>query len=139
MDHEYLRDLFVSFRPVTVRRMFGGAGIFVDGVMFGLVVDDVIYLKAGEDNAPDFDREDLPPFRYQAKNGKRAVMSYRKMPERLYDDPDELAQWASRSLAIAQRKAIPKQKAAQTGRHKTARRKTARRKTGRHKTGRAAD
>jgi DNA transformation protein len=118
MDPDYLRDLFASFRPVTVRRMFGGAGIFVDGVMFGLVVDDVIYLKAGEDNAADFDREGLPPFEYRAKNGKRAVMSYRKMPERLYDDPDELAQWASRSLAVAQRNAIPKRKAALTGRRK---------------------
>jgi DNA transformation protein len=81
-------------------------------------VDDVIYLKTGEDNAADFDREDLPPFRYQARNGKRAVMSYRKMPERLYDDPDELAQWAARSLAVALRKAAPKRKAARTGRRK---------------------
>jgi DNA transformation protein len=121
MDPDYIRDLFASFRPVAVRRMFSGAGIFVDGVMFGLVVDDVIYLKVGDDNAADFDREDLPPFRYQAKNGKRAVMSYRKMPERLYDDPDELAQWAARALAVAQRKAIPKQKAARTGLRKTAR------------------
>jgi DNA transformation protein len=118
MDPDYFRDLFASFRPVTVRRMFGGAGIFFDGVMFGLVVDDVIYLKASEDNAAEFDRENLPPFQYRARNGMRAVLSYRKMPERLYDDPDELAQWASRSLAIAQRKAIPKQKAARTGRPK---------------------
>jgi DNA transformation protein len=121
MDPDYLRDLFSSFRPVTVRRMFSGAGIFVDGVMFALVVDDIIYLKAGEDNAADFDREDLPPFQYRAKNGRRAVMSYRKMPERLYDDPDELAQWASRSLAIAQRKAIPKQNAARQRRRRNMR------------------
>jgi DNA transformation protein len=121
MDPDYLRDLFSSFRPVTVRRMFSGAGIFVDGVMFALVVDDIIYLKAGEDNAADFDREDLSPFQYRAKNGRRAVMSYRKMPERLYDDPDELAQWASRSLAIAQRKAIPKPNAARQGRRRNMR------------------
>lgn len=121
MDPDYLRDLFASFRPVTVRRMFGGAGIFADGLMFGLVVDDTIYLKAGEDNAADFDREDLPPFRYQAKNAKRAVMSYRKMPERLYDDPDELAHWAGRSLKAAQRKAMPKKEAARIGRRKNGR------------------
>ena len=120
MDPGFLRDLFSAFRPVTVRRMFGGAGIYADGVMFALVADGAIYLKADETNGPDFERERLPPFQYQARNGKRAVMSYWRMPERLYDDPDELAQWAGRSLAVAQRKAVPKQKAARPGRRKSA-------------------
>ena len=108
MGFEHLRELFAAFRPVTVRRLFGGAGIFADGVMFALVSDETIYLKAGENNEADFEREDLPPFRYQTKGGKRAVMSYRKMPERLYDDPDELAQWARKALQAAQQKAAPK-------------------------------
>lgn len=105
MDPDFLRDLFASFRPVTVRRMFGGAGVYADGVMFALVADGAIYLKVDASNEGDFAREGLPAFSYQAKNGKRAVMSYRKMPERLYDDPDELAQWAGRALQAAQRKA----------------------------------
>ena len=103
MDPDYLRDLFASFPPVTVRRMFGGAGLYADGVMFALVADGAIFLKADEANTPDFEREGLPPFQYQTKNGRRAVMSYWRMPERLYDDPDELAQWAARALAAAQR------------------------------------
>ena len=110
MDAEFIRDLFSGFRPVSVRRMFGGAGIYADGVMFGLIADDVIYLKAGESNEADFVAEDLPPFTYQAGNGKRAIMSYRRMPDRLYDDPDELAQWASRALAAAMSKSAPKTK-----------------------------
>ena len=108
MDAEFIRELFTGFRPVTVRRLFGGAGIFADGVMFALVSEETIYLKAGENNEADFEREDLPPFCYQAKGGKRAVMSYRKMPERLYDDPEELAQWARKALQAAQQKAAPK-------------------------------
>ncbi len=91
MDADFIRELFSSFGPVSVRRMFGGAGIYADGVMFALVSDDVIFLKAGAQNLPDFEREGMPPFAYTAKNGKRAVMSYRRMPDRLYDDPDELA------------------------------------------------
>ncbi len=108
MDADFLRDLFSKFRPVDVRRMFSGAGIFADGLMFALVVDDVIYLKAGEENAPDFDREGLPPFQYRRKAGHRAVMSYRRMPERLYDDPEELAVWARNALRAAAAKARPK-------------------------------
>jgi len=109
MDSEFIRDLFSSFRPVTVRRMFGGAGIYADNVMFALIADDVIYLKADESNEADFTAEDLPPFTYETGNGKRAIMSYRRMPDRLYDDPDELAQWASRALAAALSKSAPRQ------------------------------
>jgi DNA transformation protein len=108
MDPERIRDLFSSFRPVTVRRMFGGAGIYADGVMFALLSSGgTIYLKADEANEPDFVRENLPPFAPVMKNGKHAVMPYRQMPDRLYDDPDELAQWAERALAAAQRQRKP--------------------------------
>ncbi len=101
MSPERIRDLFSSFRAVDVRRMFSGAGIFVDGSMIGLVVDAVIYLKTDQTNAADFDHEALPPFQYTAKSGQRVVMSYRQMPERLYDDPEELALWADKSLRVA--------------------------------------
>ena len=107
MDAEHLRELFSSFRTVSVRRMFGGAGIYADGLMFALVADGTIYLKADETNEPDFESENLPPFTYEAANGKRAVMSYRKMPDRLYDDPDELSRWAARALDAARRKKVP--------------------------------
>ena len=105
---------------VTVRRMFGGAGIYAAGTMFGLVADGVIYLKADERNAPAFERENLPPFTYETKDGKRGVMSYRRMPERLYDDPDELAIWARDALAAAQRSGV---RAVKKGAGKTARSK----------------
>lgn len=113
MDADYLRDLFSAFRPVSVRRMFSGAGIYADGLIFAIVVDDVIYLKVDETNEADFVREKLPPFRYQAASGQQAVMSYRRMPERLYDDSEELAQWAARAFEAAARKktSIPGKKA----------------------------
>jgi DNA transformation protein len=98
-----LRELFSAFGPVEVRRLFGGVGIFADGRMFALVSDGVIYLKVGAYNAPAFDREQLEPFTYATKAGRRGVMSYRRMPERLYDDPEELAVWAREALAAAGR------------------------------------
>lgn len=83
--------------------MFGGAGIYADGLMFALVADGVIYLKVDLQNEPDFEREQLPSFTYAVRDNKRAVMSYRRMPDRLYDDPDELARWAREALAAARR------------------------------------
>jgi len=109
---DHIRELFTSFGTVTVKRMFGGAGIYAEGRMFALVHEGVIYLKADAQNAAAFEREDLPPFAYATKTGKRDLLSYRRMPERLYDDPEELAVWARASLAAARRRqsSIPRAK-----------------------------
>lgn len=109
MDAAHVQDLFASFGTVNVRRMFGGAGVFADGVMFALVARDVIYLKTDEDTVPAFALEGSQPFSYTTSKGKQArrvIMSYWRLPERLYDDPDELAQWARTALAVAQRSTI---------------------------------
>ena len=107
MAPDDIHELFCVFGPVEVRRMFGAAGIFVDGLMIALVSDGVIYLKADEESAESFEREGLGPFSYRRK-GKRAELPYRRMPDRLYDDPDELAVWARAALAAAQRNGIGK-------------------------------
>ena len=110
-DPEYIKELFAAFGPVSVRRMFGGAGIFADGLMIGLISADEIYLKADGQTAPSFQAEGLKPFTYGAKR-KRVVMSYWRMPERLFDDPDELAQWARAALGAAQRSGLRSKKPA---------------------------
>ena len=103
MAPDDIRELFAAFGPVVVRRMFGGAGIYADGTMFALVHDGVIYLKADEHNAPAFEREKLGPFTYTRGGERASLASYRRMPDRLYDDPDELATWARAALAAAGR------------------------------------
>ena len=105
LDPDHIRELFSSFGPVTVRRMFGGAGVFAEGMMVALVADGVIYLKADEQTVPAFEREGLGPFSYMRRGAEAAVMSYWRMPERLYDDPEELAQWARAALETARRAA----------------------------------
>jgi DNA transformation protein and related proteins len=111
LDPEFIRELFAPFRAVTVKRMFGGAGIYAEGVMFGLIFDDAIYLRVDETSIPSFEREGSAPFVYPLakKHVGRPSRHFWRLPERLYDDPDELAVWASRALAIAQhRKAAPR-------------------------------
>jgi len=108
LDAEFIRDLFQPFGAVTVRRMFGGAGLFADGVMFGLVSDGQIYLKADATTVTWFERECCRPFEYSTKHGKRALTSYWQLPDRLYDDDDELAQWARRALEAANQIAAAK-------------------------------
>jgi DNA transformation protein len=116
MDTDFIADLFAPFGPVTIRRMFSGAGIFRDGLMFGLIVRDVIYLKADETSAGDFEREGCGPFTYTrgktSGRPRQQALPYWRLPERLYDDPDELAAWARKAFAIAERKKLkPKKRA----------------------------
>jgi DNA transformation protein len=106
-----IRELFSVFGPVEVRRLFGGAGIYADGTMFALVHRGVIYLKADEQNAPAFNREQLGPFTYSRGGEQASLASYRRMPDRLYDDPDELVTWANAALAAAGRSGAGKRRA----------------------------
>ena len=114
-DIARITELFAGFGPIHVRRMFSGAGVFVDGLMIALVVDGVIYFKADERTIEDFQREGRAPFQYRSRDGARTLHSYWRMPERLYDDPDELAEWARRATGCARRadaaKAAPRGKA----------------------------
>ena len=135
MDAERIQDIFSSFGPVTVRRMFGGAGIYADGTMFGLVADGVIYLKAGDSNVAMFEREQLAPFTFSKRTGERVATSYRRMPDRLYDDPEELAAWARAALVAArlprERKRPAKQAKPLRAKHVPAKRASTKNRRGR--------
>ena len=116
MHAEFVSELFVRFGPVSVNRMFGGAGISSRGLTFAIAFDGVIYLRVDEASIADFEREGSKPFVYpHAKTpGKigRPSRAFWRLPERLYDDPDELAVWAQRALAIAERKKFKPRKRA---------------------------
>jgi DNA transformation protein len=103
-DPEHLKEIFSAFGPVSVRRMFGGAGVYAEGTMFALVADGELYLKADADTIPAFRAAGVGPFVYGAK-GRRVVMSYWRLPDRLLDEPDVLAEWARTALRVAQRSA----------------------------------
>ncbi len=94
-------DLFTSFGRVTVRRMFGGTGLFAGDTMLGLLDrDGVIYLKADAPLAVEFAREGSTQFTYR-RQGRPTALGFWRLPERLYDDPDELADWGRKALACA--------------------------------------
>jgi len=133
LDLEFIRELFSQFRPVAVRRMFSGAGIFAEGLMFGLIVREVIYLRVDDALIPDFEREGSEPFTYvrgeSTGRPSRHALPYWRLPERLYDDPEELAIWAARAFAVAERNKFALQARAKRKRSKAGTRLTRRRKS----------
>ncbi|GAC1333184.1 MAG: TfoX/Sxy family protein [Bradyrhizobium sp.] len=108
MDRDFLIDLFSGFGPVTIRRMFSGFGISADGINFALALRGGLYLRADDHSIARFEAEGSKPFQYQTKARTVTIGSYWQLPERLYDDPEELAGWARAALAAAQRAALRK-------------------------------
>jgi DNA transformation protein len=106
---ELLKDALSGLGPVSVRRMFGGAGVYADGVMFGLVADDTLYLKADDETKRAFEVEGLGPYGYDG-HGKRIDLPYWRAPERLLDDPEEMVAWARAALGVARRAAASRAK-----------------------------
>ena len=117
MDAEHIRELFSQFRPVEVRRMFGGVGIVADGLTFAIAFEGVVYLRADAEMLPLMKEEGATPFVYPYAKGNRPRRDpdkspFWRMPERLYDDPDDAARFAQLALDAARRKKAGKPKAA---------------------------
>lgn len=109
-DPDRFDDLFAPFGRIVVRRMFGGEGLFRDGLMFGLVDAERIFLKTDDKTRPRFVAEGSGPFTYQMKKGEGILTSYYELPDRLYDDPDELAEWARAAFTVALQSSTAKKK-----------------------------
>jgi DNA transformation protein and related proteins len=96
-------ELFGPLGHLTVRKMFGGAGIYCDGLIFAVVLDGDIYLKADEANLGAFIQASCPPVTMITKDNKVMQMSYRRLPDEALDDMDAALRWGRLGLGAAQR------------------------------------
>jgi len=106
-DPDHIADLFGGLGEVRVRRMFGGAGLYLGDAMFGLWADDVIYLRTDDALAADLAQAGSAPFVYDGK-GKPVTMPYWRLPDAALDDPDEAVAWARRAVMPAEAAAAEK-------------------------------
>lgn len=96
----FLQDQLDRFGRVDVRRMFGGAGLFRDGVMFGIVVHDTLYLKTGDSSRAGYEAAGMAPFQYVRK-GTTVSLGYHEVPADVLEDGDALAEWAAVAHGVA--------------------------------------
>ena len=100
--HEFVMELFAPMGPVAVRRMFGGAGVFRDGLMFALLADDVIYLKTDAVLRAELEAEGCVPFIWVRRgDGKEVDMGYVSLPPDAMDEPDAASDWGRKAFAVA--------------------------------------
>ena len=96
---EFVLDQLSDLGDVTARKMFGGAGIYCEGKMLGLIANDVAYLRTDDSNRSDYEKRDSGPFK--PWEHKKMTMPYYEIPPEVLEDPEEFVEWAHRSLAIA--------------------------------------
>ena len=118
MDAEALKALFEPFGSIAVRRMFGGSGVYAEGLCFAIELKGEVFLKTDALSQPDFSAAGSSPFIYVAK-GRSRPTSYWSLPPVAHEEPDELRRWAGMGLEAARRaaearaKPTPKRKARQ--------------------------
>ena len=95
---EYIIDQLAKWGDVTAKRMFGGAGLYRNGKMFGLVADDVAYLKVDDTNRDKFITRGSSPSK--PFPNRPTMLSFFEIPEDILESPEELIEWAEESLSI---------------------------------------
>ena len=108
---EFLREQLAPLGRISLRRMFGKTGVFCNGLMFGMVTDNMLYLRVDDLNRAAFrEAESFPPLNYQ-KKGSTIDLAFWRAPERLFDEPDELVAWARAAMGAARRVAAKRERA----------------------------
>jgi len=104
---DHVRELLAGLGPLAIKRMFGGAGVYVDGAMFGLIAGETLYLKIDDASQAAFEAAGSGPFVFTMKDGRAAAMRYWRLPDEAADDPDEAVRWARLAVDAALRAKKP--------------------------------
>lgn len=99
---DYVLDLFSDWEGVSSKRMFGGWGVFHDGVIFGIIIDGELYFKVDDTNITDYEKYGSRPFTY-LRSKREVSLSYWLVPEEIMEDGERLSEWALMSIEIKRR------------------------------------
>jgi DNA transformation protein len=103
--HEYIMNEVLHEIPgVTSRSMFGGWGIYQDGLFFALIADGRLYFKVDEESKADYEKAGSGPFVYEMPGHKKTTMNYYELPDRVIEDREEIKIWVAKAVAVARNK-----------------------------------
>ena len=100
---EFLHELLEPCGPVTTRRMFGGHGVYCDGVFIAVVIEGRLYLKVDDQTRDRFSAAGSEPFVYESR-GRRIEMGYWNVPDEALDSAEQMLPWAKLAIDAALRK-----------------------------------
>jgi DNA transformation protein len=105
--YEWVQEALAPMGAVTMRKMMGGATLYLDGIVFAILADDDLWLKADAETDAEWDAAGCPRFTAEMA-GRTATMNYRRAPDEVHDDADALQRWASLAVAAGLRAAAKK-------------------------------
>src|SRR4051794_21307409 len=91
---EFVRELLEELGEIRIRPMFGGAGVYLDELFFGIILDETLFLRADDQNREAFEAAGSRQFTYPMKDGEIMSMAYWSLPDTAADDPEEAVRWA---------------------------------------------
>ena len=103
MDDEHIRELFDSLGQVSIRRMFGGKGIYHEGLIVAVVLRGELMLKGDDRSGPDYEAAGGKRWFYEGKTGRQVNMPYWTVPDSAFDDQDELSELTAKAYQTALR------------------------------------
>lgn len=106
MDNADIEEMFSALGPVSIRRMFGGKGVYHAGLIVAVEIRGEMRLKANDRTAPDFAAAGAVRWTYEGKGGKEVAMPYWSVPDEAWDDPDAMARWVRLAYAAAREAAM---------------------------------
>ncbi len=103
MENDEIEEVFRSLGPVSIRKLFGGKGIYCEGKILAIVLKGELLLKADAQSAPQFESAGARQWTYESKSGKPAAMPYWSVPDDAWDDPDIMEKWVRLAFEAALR------------------------------------
>ena len=111
MSNDYLAhlaDLFAALGPISTRAMFGGHGVYFDGQIIGIVIDETLYLKTDDATRARFEAAACTPFVFESRQGRRQqqaiTTSYWSLPDEAMESAQAMLPWATLAFEAALRK-----------------------------------
>ena len=100
--HDYVvHDVLRNIPDITSQSMFGGWGVYKDGIIFAIIAGSELYFKVDDSNRSDFEKFDSHPFIYSQGKNKQITMSYWLLPEDIMENETEIPKWVERSVQIS--------------------------------------
>ena len=106
--YAWVQEALEPLGPVTMRRMMGAAVLYLDGIVFAVLDEEEVWLKADAQSASIWDAAGCDRFTFTGKDGKVEVMNYRRAPTDVYDDAEAMQHWAGLAQAAGLRAAAKK-------------------------------
>jgi DNA transformation protein len=116
--YAWVQEALEPLGAVTMRKMMGGATLYLDGTIFAILDESEIWLKADGESDPVWDSEGCEKFSVTFKDGKVDVMNYRRAPQDVYDDPEAMQRWAALAVEAGVRGAAKKRPRPSSSRRK---------------------